>query len=159
PTPHAAEDAGDSIYNIGNAEAEFSVSKPQRMLHETNEGKEPPLDLETEKERKEKLLEAIKKGVIASAEDISEGGLAVALAKKAMGANRVSIEVTVKGDLATELFSETQSRYIVSVKPEHVDTFEKICMDAVKIGTVTADETFIVRSDAGEEIIKENVKE
>src|SRR5699024_3461915 len=72
-TPNAFQEAGDAIYKIGEAEAEVAGSELQRMLHGTYEGKAPHLDLETEKERQEKLLEAIKKGVIASAEDISEG--------------------------------------------------------------------------------------
>ncbi len=62
-------------------------------------------------------MRAIRSGVVQSACDLSVGGLAVALAKcvtdSGLGAN-----VQLGGDLVAELFSESQSRFLLSVRPE-----------------------------------------
>lgn len=46
--------------------------------------------------------------------------------------------MTLTGDLVSQLFSETQSRFLVTVKAEDKVAFEEAMTDAVAIGTVTA---------------------
>src|SRR5699024_8893241 len=99
-----------------------------------------------------KVLQLIKKGFIQSAEDIAEGGLAVALAEKAIRGN-VGINVTVQGDPTVELFSETQSRYVISVKKEYMEAIENSGLEARKIGTVTTDGKFMIKAQNGEKLI------
>ena len=54
----------------------------QKLVDGKYHGKAPKIDLQVEKERQEQLLEAIQEGIIVSAEDIAEGGLAVSLSRK-----------------------------------------------------------------------------
>src|SRR5699024_6875536 len=69
----------------------------------------------------------------------SEGGLAVALAKSVFHGKGVGFDVRLQGDATTMLFSETQSRFLVTVKQEQKQTFTSIMEDAEEIGVVTAD--------------------
>src|SRR5699024_3317872 len=150
--PNAFQSAGDVIYVIGEAEAEFGGSELQYLLQGKYEGKAPEIDLQVETKRQASLLRAIQKGYIVSAEDIAEGGLAVALVEKAIRGDGIGVDVTLSGDPTVALFSETQSRFIVSVKVEDVEAFEKLNLDAMKIGTVTSEEKLIVRTqDRSEE--------
>ena len=64
------------------------------------------------------VLDAIRAGLVASAHDLAEGGLAVALAESAIGAEGLGAKVTVTGDALSALFSESQSRFLLSVKKE-----------------------------------------
>ncbi|HLR70788.1 MAG TPA: phosphoribosylformylglycinamidine synthase subunit PurL [Pseudogracilibacillus sp.] len=156
-TPNAFQSAGDVIYVIGEAEAEFGGSELQYLLQGKYEGKAPEIDLQVETKRQASLLRAIQKGYIVSAEDIAEGGLAVALVEKAIRGDGIGVDVTLSGDPTVALFSETQSRFIVSVKVEDVEAFEKLNLDAMKIGTVTSEEKLIVRTQDDENIIEEHM--
>ena len=129
--------AGDQIYVIGEAKPEFNGSELQKMLEGKIFGKAPELDLEIEVQRQQQLLSAIKSGLIQSAHDIAEGGLAVAVAESLMNNTTLGAEVQIKGDVATALFSETQSRFIVTIKKENQMQFEAIVKDALLIGEVT----------------------
>ena len=155
--PNAFQSAGDVIYVIGEAEAEFGGSELQYLLQGKYEGKAPEIDLQVETKRQASLLRAIQKGYIVSAEDIAEGGLAVALVEKAIRGDGIGVDVTLSGDPTVALFSETQSRFIVSVKVEDVEAFEKLNLDAMKIGTVTSEEKLIVRTQDDENIIEEHM--
>src|SRR5690625_3126024 len=155
-TPNAFQEAGDVIYVIGKAEAEFGGTELQNILDGEYKGKAPQIDLDIEKERQANVLQAIKAGLLVSAEDIAEGGLAVALAEKAIRGN-VGVDVTLQGNPTVELFSETQSRYVVSVKSEDAEAFENIGLEVMKIGTVTADEKFIVRTNDRKTLIEEDM--
>lgn len=64
--------------------------------------------------------------------------------------------MTIRGDLISELFSETQSRFVVSVKKEHQEAFEQL-VEAKRIGEVTDDGTFTVNGEQGETIIRLSV--
>ena len=79
-------------------------------------GKAPAIDLEVEAARQAALLQAIRAGLVQSAHDVSEGGVAVALAEKTFAAKGLGINVTLEGSAITALFYESQSRFIVTVK-------------------------------------------
>lgn len=157
-TPNSFQEAGDVIYVIGKADVDFGGSELQKVIDGTYSGQAPQIDLEVEKTRQEKLLEAIKAGMIVSAEDISEGGLAVTLAEKAIRGN-LGVNVKVSGNPTVELFSETQSRYVVTVKRENCEKFESLGLEVEKIGEVTEEQTFIIKSDDGHTLIDEKVEE
>lgn len=156
-TPNNFQAAGDHVYVIGETDATFGGSELQQVLTGKYEGKAPAIDLQVEKARQDGLLQAIKAGVIESAEDVAEGGLGVTLAEKVIRANGLGINVTLEGDMTAALFSETQSRFVVSVKEENVEKFEQLGLDAIKIGVVTEDEQFVVKS-ATEEVMTEEVQ-
>ncbi|NNU97208.1 phosphoribosylformylglycinamidine synthase subunit PurL [Anoxybacillus sp. EFIL] len=142
-TTQTFKQPGDLIYVIGEAKREFGGSELQKWLTGRIFGKAPTIDLHVEATRQRQLLTAIRAGVVASAHDVSEGGLAVALAECLIDAQGLGARVTISGDVVSELFSETQSRFVVSVKKEHQQTFEQL-VQAACIGEVTNDGTLHV---------------
>jgi phosphoribosylformylglycinamidine synthase subunit PurL len=157
-TTQAFQQAGDLIYVIGEAKQEFGGSELQKLLEGRIFGKAPEIDLATEAKRQQELLTAIQAGVVASAHDIAEGGFAVALAECVMNTNGLGAKVTVDGDITAQLFSETQSRFIVSVKKENQEKFEQL-VEAELIGEVTNDGTLLVERASGEVVIQLSVEQ
>src|SRR5699024_4075114 len=80
-TANSFQNAGDLVYLIGETDASFGGSEIQKLTSGNYEGQAPTFDLGVEKDRQAALLEAIQKGLVESAEDVSEGGLAVCLAE------------------------------------------------------------------------------
>lgn len=156
-TPNAFQQAGDAVYVVGKAEAAFAGSELQFLLEQKYEGQAPKIDLVVEKDRQAKILQAIQTGLIASAEDVAEGGLAVALAENAIRSNHLGVHVQVETEAVIELFSETQSRFLLTVKQEQVADFEQLDLEATKIGVVTDDGKLTVQGQNGTTLIEENV--
>lgn len=134
------KNAGDLIYLLGATGNDYNGSEIQKMQEGTISGQFENFDLATEKANQDLVTKAIQAGLVVSAHDLAEGGLAVGLAESVFK-HELGFEVAV--DLtAAELFSETQSRFILSVKPENKAAFEEIVKDnAQLIGQVTADQT------------------
>jgi len=137
---------GDLIYLVGETKDEFGGSELQKLLNGRVFGKAPELDITVEKERQNKVLAAIRTGLVQSAHDLSEGGLGVALAESLFTNEKLGAEVSIAGNSVSALFSETQSRFLITVKPEHKDKFERL-VEAVQIGTVTETSTLEIRND------------
>ncbi|MFB5661212.1 phosphoribosylformylglycinamidine synthase subunit PurL [Alteribacillus sp. HJP-4] len=152
-TTQAFKNKGDRIYVIGKAQAEFGGSELQKLLQGNISGKAPVLDLEVEKQRLEQLLAAIREGCTASAHDLAEGGLAVAASESLMGTS-LGAQITIGPETAAELFSETQSRFLVSVPEAQSDAFEAIVKDAEHIGTVTDDKQLVIQNTSGETVLQ-----
>ncbi|MGE6489112.1 phosphoribosylformylglycinamidine synthase subunit PurL [Paenisporosarcina sp. NPDC076898] len=158
-TTQDVKNAGDLVYLIGETMTEFGGSELQKMVEGRIFGQAPLIDLQVEVARQNALLQAIQAGFVASAHDIAEGGFAVALAEKTFGAKNLGVDVTISGSTITALFSESQSRFIVTVKPQHAAAFEEIVTDAVNIGMVTSDTSVIIRNENGEEWVSGSVEE
>ncbi|MFJ7669238.1 phosphoribosylformylglycinamidine synthase subunit PurL [Lysinibacillus sp. NPDC097195] len=142
--------AGDIVFVIGETNTEFGGSELQKLLNNgVISGKAPAIDLEVEAARQQALLKAIKAGLVQSAHDVAEGGLAVALAETTFGAQGLGLDVTLTGSATTALFSETQSRFVVTVKEEHAAAFMETVKDAQKIGVVTNDALVKINGDNG----------
>ncbi|WP_210367245.1 phosphoribosylformylglycinamidine synthase subunit PurL [Bacillus sp. REN3] len=135
-TTQPFKNSGDLIYLLGETKDEFGGSELQKLVYGKIFGKSPELDLEVEAGYQRQVLAAIKNGLVASAHDIAEGGLAVAIAESVIGSQGLGAEVELEGNAVAALFSESQSRFILSVKPEHRTEFESLT-DAVLIGKVT----------------------
>lgn len=127
--------AGDLVYLVGSTKPEFGGSELQKMLSGHICGRPPQLDLELEKSLQNQVSAAIRAGVLQSAHDLSEGGLAVALAE-CLADGHLGASITLEPDVVSELFSESQSRFLVSVAPEHQRTFEDL-VAAILLGSVT----------------------
>ncbi|WP_010191817.1 phosphoribosylformylglycinamidine synthase subunit PurL [Bacillus sp. m3-13] len=136
-TTQEFKNEGDLIYVIGETASEFGGSELQKLTYGEIFGKAPAIDLDVEARRQDELLAAIRAGLVASAHDVSEGGVGVALAESAMGARGLGASVTLTGNMTSALFSETQSRFVVSVRPENQEAFEAVVADASLVGTVT----------------------
>ncbi len=120
---------GDAIYLIGITKPEIGGSEFLKVCYNEVAGECPSLDLELEKKTQQMLLEAIKHGWIESAHDVSDGGLAVTVAEscimnqdKPIGAKLVIKNIDMRPEWF--LFSESQSRIIVSVKPDNQESLE-----------------------------------
>ncbi|MFS0761844.1 phosphoribosylformylglycinamidine synthase subunit PurL [Peribacillus phoenicis] len=143
-TTQTFKNESDLIYVVGEAKVEFGGSELQKMLEGKIFGRAPELDLAVEQKRQQQILTAIQKGLVASAHDLSEGGLAVALAESLFGASKLGAKVNISGEPVSELFSETQSRFLLSISPENQTAFEALVEDARLIGSVTADNKLVV---------------
>lgn len=120
----------DLIYVLGEDYEEIGGSEYLKVIHGKVEGNCPKIDLQKEKDLHNTVLELIEAGLIQSAHDISEGGIITALAECAIidDENPIGLEVDIPIKFREDfsLFSETQSRIIVSVKKDHQQEFEKI---------------------------------
>ena len=149
-TTQEVKSAGDIVFVIGETKTEFGGSELQKLLNNgVISGKAPAIDLEVEAARQQALLKAIKAGLVQSAHDVAEGGLAVAIAETTFGANGLGVDVTLSGSATTALFSESQSRFVVTVKEENTAAFVEIMKDAQKIGVVTNDAQVKINGDKG----------
>jgi phosphoribosylformylglycinamidine synthase len=86
-------------------------------------GRPPRLDMHYEKRVQACIRELVREGAVASAHDLSDGGLAVALAESCFGAEEMGAELSLDSDLAPELllFHEGSSRVLVATaSPERV---------------------------------------
>ncbi|WP_088005738.1 phosphoribosylformylglycinamidine synthase subunit PurL [Indiicoccus explosivorum] len=146
-TTQYAKQAGDAVYLIGDTAAEFGGSELQKLTAGRIFGKAPSIDLQVEARRQQELLTAIRGGHVASAHDVAEGGAAVALAEITFG-NGLGLDVALEGSPVSALFSESQSRFIITVAQEHTAAFEQMVTDARRIGTVT-DGNVVIRSGDG----------
>ena len=157
-TTQEVKAAGDIVYLIGDTSTEFGGSELQKLMNGSISGKAPAIDLGVEAARQKAILEAIQAGLVQSAHDVSEGGVAVALAEKTFAAKGLGVDVTLKGSAVTALFSESQSRFVLTVKEENAAAFESIVADAKNIGTVTADAIVKINGDKGV-LVKGTVEE
>ncbi|MFA5011029.1 MAG: phosphoribosylformylglycinamidine synthase subunit PurL [Ignavibacteria bacterium] len=113
----------DDIYVIGRDLYEIGGTEYLSRIHKIVKGDAPQLSLINEKNLHEFVLKAINKGLIKSAHDVSDGGLAVALAECCiMGYHQsfgceIFIPTVSRKDFV--LFSESQSRIIISAEKEN----------------------------------------
>lgn len=125
-TTQGFKNEGDIIFVLGDTFAELGGSEFQKVLHNVTEGRPPALDLDIEKKLLGSVLSAIQSGLVQSAHDLSEGGLSVALAESCisgkLGASVALNSDNLRHDLL--LFSESQSRILLSATPAQADILE-----------------------------------
>jgi phosphoribosylformylglycinamidine synthase len=142
--------AGDLIYVIGETKDELGASEYYLMNGETGRNV-PKSDFDEIKKRYVALSAAIKAGLIHSAQYVSKGGLAAAIANSTiggdLGASVLLDDIDEKLYSADKvLFSETTGRFVVSVHPSKRDEFEEIMKGfyAKNIGVVRPDRRFAI---------------
>ncbi|MDI6846225.1 MAG: phosphoribosylformylglycinamidine synthase subunit PurL [Candidatus Saccharicenans sp.] len=111
--------AGESIILLGENREEFGGSEYLRLIFSEEKGQPPALSLAKEKKVQECCRQAIRAGLVRTAHDVSEGGLAVALAECAFrSSRRIGFRVKLNDVIRTDalLFGETQSRIILAVR-------------------------------------------
>ncbi|WP_368791101.1 phosphoribosylformylglycinamidine synthase subunit PurL [Companilactobacillus farciminis] len=131
----------DLIYVLGQTDNDFNGSEIQMAQMKQLKGDLRPLDLNQEKLHQDLVRQAINQGLLKSCHDLSEGGLAVALSESAFE-NELGFEIETK--LTSEqMFSETQSRFLVTVAPENQVAFEKLVQrDFELLGFVSSQNIF-----------------
>ncbi len=136
------KNSGDSIFLIGKSVDDISSSEYLYSFHKIKNSGAPYFDLDVEFEVQKIIKQLIRKKLIASAHDVSEGGLFITLAESSMPRNLgFSIETDFDCRADAFLFGEAQSRIVVSVSPEKLDDFVELIADSdiefSNIGTVT----------------------
>jgi len=119
-TPAGFQSEGDAVYLIGETFPEIGGSEYLKCIYQKVAGLPPVLDLDLEKMIQDTVLDAIRNGWIRSAHDISDGGIAVALAECCViGKKPIGIMAEITSPLRPDLFlfSESQSRFILSIPP------------------------------------------
>jgi phosphoribosylformylglycinamidine synthase len=153
-TTQSFKEAGDQIFLIGETGSELGASHYLLAIHGRKEGAPPALDFEKEKAIHAALLGVIRKGLVRSAHDCSEGGLAVTLAESCFG-NGLGAAIDLgasdqRPDVV--LFNETQGRIVISVKAADLSALEKeLAATGVpfrKIGEVTAKADLSIKTGA-----------
>ncbi|RMF83766.1 MAG: phosphoribosylformylglycinamidine synthase, partial [Nitrospinota bacterium] len=160
-----AKQAGDLVYVLGETRAELGGSE-YYALYGWIGNRVPTVDASRAKTLYQALAQATGRGLVASCHDCSEGGLGVALAETAF-AGGLGMEISLaavprspevdRDD--TLLFSESQSRFVVTVHPEHQEEFEALFahLPCGRIGVVTASPLFTVRGRRGTTIIQSDI--
>jgi phosphoribosylformylglycinamidine (FGAM) synthase-like enzyme len=111
---------------LGETRDEFGGSTWAHVIHQHLGGHPPTVDLDAERRLADVVRVATQEGLLASAHDLSDGGLAIALAESCLRGGR-GARVTLPGDPFTALFSESAARAIVSVQPGREREFEALC--------------------------------
>jgi phosphoribosylformylglycinamidine synthase II len=116
---------GDSIVLLGRTEAEFGGSAWAYVRHGHLGGRPPAPGLDAERRLAGLLAAAAAAGLLSAAHDLSDGGLAVALAESCLR-GAVGCLVRLAGDPFTALFSESAGRAIVAVRPGAEASFDAL---------------------------------
>ena len=165
--------AGDGLYLVGETSAEFGGSvwleQNGRALEDGFRAPVPRPDLERAPKLFAALHGAIRAGLVRAVHDLSEGGLGVAVAESAfagdLGAHidlaRVPVaELPKDADHDTvALFSESTSRFLVEVAPEHAEAFQKALsgLPVARIGEVLAEAELRIDGARGKGLAKLNL--
>jgi phosphoribosylformylglycinamidine synthase subunit PurL len=148
---------GDTIILLGRNTDELGGSEYLKVIHGLVAGDAPAVDLDGERRLQELVLSLNERGLLRSAHDCSEGGLAVCLAECALaGDTQVGVDVMLDDTLepAALLFGEAQGRIVVSCAAENAYTAVEVAarmeVPSRVIGSVLeANGRFIVRTAAG----------
>ena len=152
---------GNLLFIVGRTNNELGGSHYYKM-HGCAGANVPKLDLSLAPQIAQRIAAAIADGLVESCHDCSEGGLGVALAEMAF-AGGLGVETRLRGlpksrdcvrsDM--QLFSESNSRYIVEVTPKNFDAFAKLMLNLPfgQLGTVSATPSLIIRDEDGRSIV------
>jgi len=145
---------GDAIVLVGDATPGLAGSAYSALAGDALEDGPPGLDLAREAAVQAFIREAIARGLVASAQDVSDGGLAVALAECAMwGELGARVRIALVGSPAVALFGESPSRLVVTSEPRHAPALELLGrqhgLPVERIGMVGGDALVIESTGAG----------
>jgi phosphoribosylformylglycinamidine synthase len=160
-----AKKGGNFLFVVGETKNELGGSHYYK-IHGQPGANVPKTDLETAPKIAKRVGDAIARGLVASCHDCSDGGLAVALAEMAF-AGGLGIEADLRGLAKSadcsrtdmQLFSESNSRYIVEVEQGNYDAFVKLMLNLPfgQIGKVTEEKTLIIKAEDGKKVIEADI--
>lgn len=115
---------GKAIYVIGELSESLGASAFQKIVYDKVCGKLPEINMAEEVKIADCILDLVSKGLISSATDISQGGLAIAISKSCIK-GEIGADITLShDDIKTALFAEGQG-YLVSVDKGNILAFEE----------------------------------
>ncbi len=149
--PIGLRTGGAPIVLLGRTAAEFGGSAWAQVAHGHCGGRPPEVDLAAERALADVLTGAAADGLLEAAHDLSDGGLAIALAECCLDQG-VGCQVTLPGDLFTQLFSESAARAVVAVRPGCEQAFAALAarhgVPATELGVAGGD-SLVVRDGFG----------
>jgi phosphoribosylformylglycinamidine synthase len=169
-----AKAAGDGIYALGFTRDEMGASE-YFLRHGFVGNQVPKVDAVSALALYHRLADAIGLGLVRSAHDCSDGGLFIALAEVCM-AGRLGAQVDLSAlplggtgagedpgkplPAGVKLFSESQSRFVITVKPEHHVQFETLLagLPCGRLGVVTSAPVLALQ-DGGQALFSANLDE
>ncbi len=165
------KEPGDEIFILGETRGELGGTAYERHLFAMDRqspvslGRGPEVDLETAFACYKTLAEAIQRGWISSAHDLSDGGLAVALCESALGGRTgASVDLQALPGSGIEemqsdrlLFCETPSRFLLSAPPEKAGALFSLfeSLPFAPIGRVMRDSAVTIKRGEGEQALLE----
>jgi len=149
--------SGDLVVLVGQATPGLAGSAYAAMAGLAPEDGPPSIDLDLEARLQAFIRDAIGRGLVASAQDVSAGGLGVALAECAIWSGLgAELRLAIASSPAVDLFGESPSRVVLSVSPEHLDELLGAAAAAPGgglpvevLGTVAGDRLVIELAGAG----------
>ncbi len=150
--------AGDKIGVLGENKNEIGGSLFLEKVCGKIAGKCPEFDIDFEAALQKLIRELNDKGLVNSAQDISDGGLAVAVSECAVNSVKFGADISLDEDIPAEalLFGETQSRIIISYsgnnKEDILGLADKYKIPFNTIGNVTSDNRISI-SNKGENLV------
>ena len=117
---------GARVVLLGRTREEFGGSAWAHVVHKQLGGHPPAPDLDSERKLAALIGSAASAGLLASAHDLADGGLAIALAESCLRGGR-GCRIGLSGDAFTELFSESAARAVISVRPGREEEFAALC--------------------------------
>lgn len=137
------KEPGNALYLVGTTKAELGGSHFELVTGRAG-GTVPTVDVAGAPKLFAAVHSAITQGLVLACHDLSEGGFAVAVAEMCFAGGIGADITTLPGNLSDEakLFSESPTRFVVEVKPEHAQAFEA-CLAGVpvaRVGVTVADQ-------------------
>ena len=124
---------GDVVALLGETREELGGTEYLKVVHNREEGRPPRLELGRERAVQQACLAAIRDGIVSSAHDCSDGGLAVALAESCVTCpeHRRGAALDIPGEMRPDalLFGESASRIVVSVPAEQVERLRVVARE------------------------------
>ena len=134
---------GAQVMLLGTTSPEFGGSAWADVVHQHLGGRPPAVDLESERKLAALVTAAVETGVLASAHDVSDGGLAITLAEACLHGGRGCAVSLPGSDPFTDLFSESSARALVSVTPGREAEFATLAeahgVPAATLGVIAGD--------------------
>lgn len=144
--------AGNELYLLGSTQAEFGGSHLFQVLGQSG-GQVPQVQPEAAARLFAAVHAAIEQGLIRACHDLSEGGLAVAVAEMAFG-GELGAEIDLSAPVARDglsatglLFSESNSRFVIEVAPSSAARLQRVFADLpmLPIGSVATHDRLVIR--------------
>jgi len=150
--PISLKNEGDIIVVLGKTYPELGGSLYLKLIHNLRTIPIPEVDLDLEKRLHKLMLEIIDMDVVESSHDVSDGGILITALESAFNSKGdLGIEMEIDSDITRPeafLFSESQGRILLSVRPENFDRLKSLCTKysyhIEKIGRITRN-TFSIR--------------
>lgn len=139
-----AMQSGDTIILVGGCGSHLGQSIYLRDILNRTDGDAPHVDLSTEKKNGEFVRHLIETGVITTCHDLSDGGLALALAEMVIKSKKgIKAQLTGQTPPHAELFGEDQARYLIAVNarelPKVIEAGKQSSVDLQIVGKVEGD--------------------